>query len=61
MEIDVDPLKAPGIQEDFAVVFKKGLPVEVIQANRKKATVAVDIFLESNAIICRHGVGRRKN
>ena len=57
-KLTVDPLKAPNTPEDFTIVFKKGLPVELITADGKKVTDAVDLFLESNAIARRHGVGR---
>lgn len=57
-KLTVDPLKAPDTPEDFTLVFKKGLPVELITADKKKITDPVDLFLESNAIARRHGVGR---
>jgi len=57
-KLTVDPLKAPDTPEDFTIVFKKGLPVELITAKGKKITDPVELFLESNAIARRHGVGR---
>lgn len=57
-KLTVDPLKAPDAPEDFTLVFKKGLPVELITADKKKITDPVALFLESNAIARRHGVGR---
>ncbi|KAL3420851.1 argininosuccinate synthase [Phlyctema vagabunda] len=56
-KLTVDPLKAPDKPEDFTLVFEKGLPVKLI-TNGKTVTGAVEIFLESNAIARRHGVGR---
>jgi argininosuccinate synthase len=57
-KLTVDPLKAPDTPEDFTLVFKKGLPVELHTAKGKKITDAVELFLEANAIARRHGVGR---
>lgn len=57
-KLTVDPLKAPDKPEDFTIVFKKGLPVELITSGGKKITDSLDLFLEANAIARRHGVGR---
>lgn len=57
-KLTVDPLKAPNAPEDFTLVFEKGLPVKLITAKGETITDAVKLFLESNAIARRHGVGR---
>lgn len=57
-KLTVDPLTAPDEPEDFTLVFEKGLPVKLITAQKKEITDAVELFLESNAIARRHGVGR---
>ncbi|KAG9241727.1 argininosuccinate synthase-like protein [Calycina marina] len=57
-KLTVDPLKAPDKPEDFTLVFEKGLPVKLVTAEGKTITDAVELFLESNAIARRHGVGR---
>jgi argininosuccinate synthase len=49
-KLTVDPLKAPDAPEDFTLVFKKGLPVELITADKKKITDPVALFLESNSV-----------
>ncbi|ATZ46153.1 Bcass1 [Botrytis cinerea B05.10] len=56
-KLTVDPLKAPDQPEDFTLVFEKGLPKKLI-TNGKTITDSVELFLESNAIARRHGVGR---
>ncbi|KAA8576437.1 hypothetical protein MFRU_009g02940 [Monilinia fructicola] len=56
-KLTVDPLKAPDQPEDFTIVFEKGLPKKLI-TNGKTITDSVELFLESNAIARRHGVGR---
>ncbi|THV56010.1 hypothetical protein BGAL_0001g00720 [Botrytis galanthina] len=56
-KLTVDPLKAPDQPEDFTLVFEKGLPKKLI-TNGKAITDSVELFLESNAIARRHGVGR---
>jgi hypothetical protein len=53
----VDPLKAPDTPEDFTLFFEKGLPVKLISQG-KTITDSVGLFLETNAIARRHGVGR---
>ena len=57
-KLTVDPLEAPDKPEDFTIVFEKGLPVKLVTADGKTITDAVELFLESNAIARRHGVGR---
>ncbi|ESZ98924.1 argininosuccinate synthase [Sclerotinia borealis F-4128] len=56
-KLTVDPLNAPDKPEDFTLVFEKGLPKQLI-TNGKTITDSVELFLESNAIARRHGVGR---
>ncbi|TGO63633.1 hypothetical protein BOTNAR_0097g00030 [Botryotinia narcissicola] len=56
-KLTVDPLKAPDQPEDFTLVFEKGLPKKLI-TNGKTIIDSVELFLESNAIARRHGVGR---
>ncbi|KAI9650317.1 argininosuccinate synthetase [Ciborinia camelliae] len=56
-KLTVDPLNAPDQPEDFTLVFEKGLPKKLI-TNGKTITDSVELFLESNAIARRHGVGR---
>jgi argininosuccinate synthase len=57
-KLTVDPTKAPNTPEDFTLVFEKGLPVKLITAKNETITDPVKLFLESNAIARRHGVGR---
>lgn len=57
-KLTVDPLKAPDKPEDFTLIFEKGLPKKLITADGKTITDSVELFLESNAIARRHGVGR---
>jgi len=56
-KLTVDPLKAPEQPEDFTLVFEKGLPKKLITQG-KSITDAVELFLATNAIARRHGVGR---
>lgn len=56
-KLTVNPLDAPDKPEDFTVVFEKGIPTELI-TNGKTVTGSLELFLESNAIARRHGVGR---
>lgn len=60
-KLTVDPTKAPDTPEDFTLVFEKGLPIKLIyseKGNQKTVTESVDLFLTTNAIARRHGVGR---
>jgi argininosuccinate synthase len=56
-KLTVNPLNAPDKPEDFTVVFEKGIPTKLI-TNGKTVTGSLELFLESNAIARRHGVGR---
>lgn len=56
-KLTVNPLEAPDKPEDFTVVFEKGIPTKLI-TNGKTVTGSLELFLESNAIARRHGVGR---
>jgi argininosuccinate synthase len=56
-KLTVDPLKAPDKPEDFTVVFEKGIPKKLITEGRT-ITDSVELFLTTNAIARRHGVGR---
>jgi argininosuccinate synthase len=56
-KLTVNPLDAPDKPEDFTVVFEKGIPTKLI-TNGKTVTGSLELFLESNAIARRHGVGR---
>ncbi|KAI0997135.1 Argininosuccinate synthase [Podosphaera aphanis] len=56
-KLTIDPLKAPETPEDFTLIFVKGLPKKLI-TNGKTITDPVELFLETNAIARRHGVGR---
>ncbi len=62
-KLTTDPLHAPDEPEDFTLVFEQGLPIELIyldEKNGREKSVrdAVDLFLATNAIARRHGVGR---
>ncbi|KAI9714008.1 MAG: argininosuccinate synthetase [Bogoriella megaspora] len=56
-----DPATASNTPEDFTLWFEKGLPVKldyIEKGSKKTITDAVDLFLTTNAIARRHGVGR---
>ncbi|KAF2221164.1 argininosuccinate synthase [Elsinoe ampelina] len=56
-KLTVDPADAPNTPEDFTLHFSKGLPVKLEHKDGTE-TDATKIFLTSNAIARRHGVGR---
>jgi len=61
-KLTVDPTRAPDTPEDFTLFFEKGLPTKLIypdgKGGQKTITDSVDLFLTTNAIARRHGVGR---
>ncbi|MCJ1365261.1 argininosuccinate synthetase [Acarospora aff. strigata] len=60
-KLTVDPTKAPDAPEDFTLYFEKGLPAKLVyteKGSQKTITDSVDLFLTTNAIARRHGVGR---
>ncbi|KAI9701975.1 MAG: argininosuccinate synthetase [Candelina mexicana] len=60
-KLSIDPLKAPDKPEDFTLEFKEGVPSKLAyQENGKKKVVTdpLDLFLATNAIARRNGVGR---
>lgn len=56
-KLTIDPEDAPGKSEDFTLHFEKGLPVKLV-AGDKTITEPLELFLATNAIARRHGVGR---
>lgn len=56
-KLTVDPADAPNTPEDFTLHFEKGLPTK-LECKEGTKTDATEIFLTSNAIARRHGVGR---
>ncbi|KAI9756610.1 MAG: argininosuccinate synthetase [Chaenotheca gracillima] len=60
-KLTVDPLKAPDTPEDFTLFFEKGVPVKLVYTEKGKSktvTDALELFLASNEIARRNGVGR---
>lgn len=58
-KLTVDPMDAPDKPEDFTLEFTKGIPSRLICEDGKTTfTKPVDLFLETNAIAKRNGVGR---
>jgi argininosuccinate synthase len=57
-KLTVDPLKAPDKPEDFTLYFEKGIPTKLVQADGKTVTDPVELFLATNTIARRNGVGR---
>ncbi|KAF2460732.1 argininosuccinate synthase [Lineolata rhizophorae] len=60
-KLTVDPEDAPNKPEDFTLFFDKGIPTKLIYqegGQQKTVTDAVDLFLATNAIARRNGVGR---
>lgn len=56
-KLTVDPINAPHQPEDFTLEFVKGIPSKLITGG-KTITDSVELFLATNAIARRHGVGR---
>ena len=60
-KLTTDPRNAPNEPEDFTLTFEKGIPkkLEYTEKGQKKSvTDSVELFLKSNEIARRHGVGR---
>ncbi|KAI9655688.1 MAG: argininosuccinate synthetase [Alyxoria varia] len=60
-KLTADPRNAPDEPEDFTLLFEKGIPkkLEYTEKGQKKSvTDSVELFLKSNDIARRHGVGR---
>ena len=60
-KLTVDPTEAPDTPEDFTLHFTKGLPSKLEysdKGNKKTVTDATELFLATNAIARRNGVGR---
>ncbi|KAI9745778.1 MAG: argininosuccinate synthetase [Candelina submexicana] len=60
-KLSIDPLKAPDKPEDFTLEFNEGIPSKLeYQENGKRTVITdpLDLFLATNAIARRNGVGR---
>lgn len=57
-KLTVDPQDAPNVPEEFEVEFKHGLPVRLTFKDGKSITDPVELFIESNSLARRNGVGR---
>ncbi|KAF3917128.1 hypothetical protein ABW20_dc0107372 [Dactylellina cionopaga] len=57
-KLTVDPEDAPEKPEDFTLFFEKGLPVKLVDETGAATTDSLELFLKSNHIARKHGVGR---